>query len=151
MNPGFLITEMGPEDVKAVAELEAKTFSSPWPPHSFIFAVQNSQVIARVARSDRILAAYIISVLHEDHLLIANLAVSRSFRRQGLAARLLKDTLQAARSAGLLKAVLDVRESNYKAIRLYLNFGFRIVAKKSDYYSRPPEDAFVMQLAIPKK
>lgn len=131
-----------------MAELERKTFSSPWPPHSFVFAVENSQVLARVARRDQSLAGYIIAVLHEDHLLIANLAVDSSFRRQGLAVELLEGTLTDARCAGLTKALLDVRESNYKAIRLYLTFGFSIVGKKTHYYSDPPEDALVMQLSL---
>ena len=41
--------------------------------------------------------------------------------------------------------MLEVRESNVAAIRLYEKFAFRPVGRRSDYYAPPVEDALVYE------
>ena len=42
------------------------------------------------------------------------------------------------------RIILEVRESNVKAIGLYEKFGFEKYARRREYYSNPAEDAIIM-------
>lgn len=74
---------------------------------------------------------------------ILNLAVSPSVRRQGIGARLLREALDHARSAGARKVFLEVRVSNQPAIAFYERQGFEQAGRRRDYYSAPREDALL--------
>ena len=62
-----------------------------------------------------------------DEYLIAHLAVSEDFRRQGVGQALLEKAAQDARTAHIKKLVLEVEIENQKAIALYRKAGFETV------------------------
>jgi ribosomal-protein-alanine N-acetyltransferase len=74
------------------------------------------------------------------------IAVDGAWQRRGHAARLLEFFIATGRSWGSERAVLEVRESNIAAIRLYEKYAFRAAGRRSDYYTRPQEDALVYEL-----
>lgn len=71
---------------------------------------------------------------------ILNIAVVPEFRRLGFARALLDNLLSAP---GVF--FLEVRESNEPALRLYGQSGFHEVARRTNYYEEPEEDAIVMR------
>jgi ribosomal-protein-alanine N-acetyltransferase len=71
--------------------------------------------------------------------------VGRDWQRQGHAERLMEYFMQDARAWGCERAVLEVRESNVAAIRLYEKFAFRFAGRRSGYYTRPDEDALIYE------
>jgi len=73
---------------------------------------------------------------------ILNLAVSRAFRRQGVASALIQHELK--RHPG--EFFLEVRESNLAAQELYRKFGFVEIGRRPQYYQAPPETAIVMKM-----
>ena len=91
------------------------------------------------------MVAYLLFWRLGEELELHKIAVDRPWQRQGHAARLLEFFLQAGRSWGSERAVLEVRESNVAAIRLYEKFAFRPVGRRSDYYTLPVEDARVYE------
>lgn len=66
------------------------------------------------------------SRLHAQSLYISNLAVSHSYRRQGVAKHLLQKCEQVALEWGHRSLTLHVLEDNYPAKRLYLNNGYQV-------------------------
>jgi len=44
-----------------------------------------------------------------------------------------------------MAAQLEVRASNLSAQKLYETLGFRVVGERKKYYSRPREDAVLLQ------
>lgn len=56
------------------------------------------------------------------------------YRRQGVAAALLKLTMRKARRAGSRVISLMVRRENHAAIKLYRSLGFVRVATVANYY-----------------
>jgi [ribosomal protein S18]-alanine N-acetyltransferase len=72
---------------------------------------------------------------------ILNLAVSESFRRNGVGSAL----LQAELNRPAASFFLEVRASNTSAYTLYRRFGFAEIARRPLYYDNPREDAIVMQ------
>ena len=79
-----------------------------------------------------------------DKTHITNIAIHPAFRRRGLGRRLLIHLLELAVEKGVSKATLEVRRSNEAAQRLYLGFGFEMIAVRKHYYSEENEDALVM-------
>jgi ribosomal-protein-alanine N-acetyltransferase len=71
------------------------------------------------------------TVAGESELLL--LAVDPAARRQGVGAKLMTDWLGHARSQGVTRAFLEMREDN-PARHLYDNFGFRPIAVRPAYY-----------------
>jgi ribosomal-protein-alanine N-acetyltransferase len=69
-------------------------------------------------------------------------------RGGGAAAMLLDAALERARAAGNLRAVLEVRVSNRRAIRFYEKHGFVRVGKRKGYYSDSGEDALLFEKDI---
>jgi ribosomal protein S18 acetylase RimI-like enzyme len=53
-----------------------------------------------------------------------------AYRGRGLGRRLMEETLQDARAAGLSRVELSVREDNARAIALYARLGFEVEGRK---------------------
>ncbi|MBQ3920873.1 MAG: GNAT family N-acetyltransferase, partial [Firmicutes bacterium] len=70
-------------------------------------------------------------------------AVSKDFRRQGVATRLLRALSDAAAEEGIKDITLEVRPSNKAAIALYEGLGFRQEGLRKQYYD-DLEDAIIM-------
>jgi ribosomal-protein-alanine N-acetyltransferase len=75
---------------------------------------------------------------------LENIAVHPSMRRQGIGRRLLSALLNHARLVGAGRILLEVRESNVAAIRLYESCGFVVLGNRREYYGNPVENALVM-------
>ncbi len=139
-----------PDDVARISQIERASFSDPWSPRSFGELLAHDGVFFRVladAASDEPVG-YVVAWFVVDEAEIANVAIAPERRGQGLGRRLLDETLNAARLAGVTDAFLEVRTSNTAARRLYASRGFVEVGRRRGYYTRPPEDALVMRAEL---
>jgi ribosomal-protein-alanine N-acetyltransferase len=75
---------------------------------------------------------------------IYNIAVDGGHRRLGVGSMLMRTVVDRSREQRARRVILEVRKSNQDAIRFYSGFGFRVSGERRNYYSNPPEDAFVM-------
>ena len=62
-----------------------------------------------------------------------------------IATRLIEAVLAEARSRGMLRIFLEVREGNRGARALYRTLGFETIGRHRLYYRDPPEDALIMR------
>jgi len=138
------IGKMSRDDIPEIHKIEQECFSNPWPLSGFFHLLGNQSADCWVIRCEGQIVGYFIGLDSGGDYLIANLAVACRWRSRGLASLLLDHALKEIESREFQRAVLDVRPSNRKAIRLYSRFGFQAVARKKNYYSRPPEDSIVM-------
>ena len=133
-------------DIDAVVTLENESFSNPWPRDTLVWELTNSDVtrvyLLRDAEDRAI--AFCITWIIFDELHINTLAVGSAHRRQGLATFLLKEVMADAARDGARRATLEVRESNTAALELYARLGFRVTARRRDYYTNPVEDALIL-------
>lgn len=134
--------------VDEVVALEAASFTNPWSKDALLWEMRNSDVTrVYVARDEAgALAAFCACWVIFDELHINTMAVAANRRRQGIASALLTYVLDDARAAGVRKATLEVRQSNEAALRLYESLGFRVVAKRPGYYTKPDEDGLILWL-----
>ena len=75
---------------------------------------------------------------------IMNVAVREEFRRRGCAGRLLEELLSRAKERGASRFILEVRERNLPAIRLYESLGFERAGIRKNFYSDPKENALIL-------
>ena len=134
--------------VDEIVALETASFTNPWSKDALLWEMRNSDVTrVYVARDDDgTLVAFCACWFIFDELHINTMAVAEDRRRQGIASALLRHVLEEARASGARMATLEVRESNTAALHLYESLGFRIVARRPRYYTKPDEDALILWL-----
>lgn len=134
-------------DLPAVERIEREQFSNPWTREYYAAELKNSFshfIVAEEVTAGEVVG-YMLFWRLDGELELHKIAVDRAWQRQGHAGRLLACFMQAARAWGSERAVLEVRESNIAAIRLYEKFAFRLAGRRSGYYSRPEEDALIYE------
>ncbi len=77
---------------------------------------------------------------------IENIVVAAAFLRRGIASELVCAMIQRAKGAADSAILLEVRESNLPARRLYEKHGFRESGRRWAYYRDPVEDAILYAL-----
>lgn len=134
------IQKLTPDYVSAVAAIEKRCFSNPWSETAVNAELENHCSEIYIALVDGTAAGYanIYTVL--DEMDIVRVAVLPEYRRQGIAAEMLKTVL--AEKQGTV--YLDVRESNHPAISLYKSLGFVDTGVRKNYYTNPTENAILM-------
>lgn len=138
-------------DVPAVTRIEAATFSNPWSAQSFLRLIGSPEhVLVWVADDgeDTPPIGYAVFWHAADEGELANVAVARERRHQGIGSKLLECVLTTARQLGVRSVFLEVRESNVGARRLYEGHGFEAIGVRRAYYTRPVEDATIMRRMV---
>jgi ribosomal-protein-alanine N-acetyltransferase len=134
-------------DVAEIVEIERACFSDPWSSSAFTSALREAVVYFQVIRAEGRVVGYVVAWFVADEGEIANLAVTPTMRRRGLAAALLDETLHEAERRGVANVYLEVRDSNDAARALYASRGFDEVGRRRKYYRMPAEDAVVLRRA----
>ena len=88
--------------------------------------------------------AYIAGQIINDELNIYNLAVLGKYRNKGFASKLLCYVFEHLNDK-INSAYIEVRETNFKALKFYRKFGFIEYNIRENYYSSPTENAILMQ------
>jgi ribosomal-protein-alanine N-acetyltransferase len=138
------------EDVPRVHEIDVLSFPLPWPEKSYLFELTENpstlalvaEILSSEARLVVIGMAVVWIVVDEAH--IATIAIHPNFRGNGYGKKLLAETLRQSIQRGAALATLEVRENNRIAQRMYMNYGFKTVGKRPQYYKDNNEDAIIM-------
>lgn len=131
-------------DVSAVAKIEAESFSDPYSERSISDILCTEGAMCFSAISDGRVVAYFLGRLIAPEGELYRIATDTNYRKRGIAYRLLDYAVKSSRSHGLEALFLEVRESNFPAISLYRQYGFRTISKRRNYYKNPTEDAVIM-------
>ena len=133
-------------DLDEVMEIELYSFPTPWERRMYEFdltANEHSRFYVAVDETQSVIA-YIGNWFVLDECHVGTIAVKSENRRQGIAELLLGFTAAKALEEGLQYIILEVRETNAAAIRLYEKLGFKIVGRRKGYYQDTGEDANLM-------
>lgn len=136
------IVPMTEENYKAAAKIAAENLAEAWSEQTYFKQLSNSNDTTYLAQEDGVYCGFLSLWYVLDEIEINNIAVSKDFRRRGIAAQLLKRMENDFPQA--VSCVLEVRESNIPAISLYESFGFKAEGKRKNFYSAPTENAVIM-------
>ena len=148
------ISRMSEHDLIEVVEIEEHSGLSRWGWAAYYAELQTANrdlmLVACHAKSSilehRRVAGYIVARETAGELHINNVAVREQYRRQGVGQALLSRIVGESRRLGVKTAFLEVRCRNLAAQALYKKCGFKAIARRSNYYSNPTEDAVVMSM-----
>jgi ribosomal-protein-alanine N-acetyltransferase len=140
------------QDLDAIMRIEQESFSAPWTRKMFEVELDENPfgrlVVARMSEQgeqDAIIGYVCFWIVFEE-LRLMNLAVISSARRQGIGGELLRYALAQGLGQGAGRALLEVRASNLAALALYDAAGFCRTSIREKYYTKPVEDAVLMEM-----
>ncbi len=136
-------------DVPFVLNIERDSYPFPWSEGIFRDCIRVGYH-CRVIELRGVISGYGVMSFGAGEAHILNVCIHRELRDQGVGRTLMQYLLNAARSAGMYDAFLEVRPSNYGAIGLYESLGFMRIGIRKGYYQASPgrEDAWVYKLSV---
>lgn len=144
MDEKGLIRPMTFDDLEAAARLEQDCFTEPWSENLLRSGLDCALDSYLVWEEQGRIGGYCVLRTLGDEGEIQRIAVDQAFRRQGIGRRLMEAMVSVARMKGVRQIVLEVRESNTTARKLYESCGFAQEALRRGYYHNPAEDAVIM-------
>jgi ribosomal-protein-alanine N-acetyltransferase len=134
-------------DVPAILALEQRTpLAAHWTSEQYHKLVGSGVVL--VAEEAGRLRGFICAQAVAGEWEIENIVVAPEFLRHGIANELVRELIQLAQSQTASAILLEVRESNLPARRLYEKHSFREVGRRRAYYTDPVEDAILYALRL---
>ena len=122
-----------------LCEIEKQSFQKEaFSKQQIVYLLTSSNSITLVARVDNEIVGFAIGSIDVNreapngHVL--TIEALPSYRRRGIAKRLLKELETFFKEKGAVESRLEVREDNVAAVNLYLKLGYIPVAKLERYY-----------------
>ena len=112
--------------------------------------VARGEMIGWVAHADdrAAITGFLVARRIAEDIEILNLAVQPGARRRGIGSELLRESFAWGKSVGAASALLEVRQTNFAALRFYARHGFEVVGRRKQYYIAPIEDALVLKAKL---
>lgn len=120
-----------------------------WTLQQFEDSLDNPLTSCEVHYQESQLAGYLLAMHLGDMFEVLQITVAAACQRRGVATQLLAVCCYKAKALGCDRVVLEVRETNHKAIALYKKLGFKQDAVRKHYYRNADgfsEDALLMSL-----
>lgn len=139
-----LIKSLQPADVATVAKIEARQHLTPWCASSFEDALRSgwhARVLRETDQLDAPVLGYFIAMTAGDDEELLTITVAPEYESRGYGRLLLDRLLTEATARGAARLFLEVRQSNQRAIRLYISAGFTIAGMRKNYYAIPANPA----------
>ncbi len=106
--------------------------------------IERTDYVILIALSGQEVVGFIEAQFIADEIHLYDVAVAPSHRQQGIG----KALVEALVRTPYVAILLEVRESNLAARRLYEKCGFVVDGIRRDYYSAPVENAVLMSRKI---
>jgi ribosomal-protein-alanine acetyltransferase len=151
-----LIRRATPDDLPFIRALEQQTETAAhWAEREYdaLFAAEAPTRLALVAISEEeddagCIISFVIARCSTAEWEIENVVVAPEQRNRGVGIKMIRELLMQAQSAGATSVLLEVRESNLAARRLYEKIGFSQLGRRRTYYQDPDEDGLLLSFSI---
>lgn len=142
-----------PHDAATMAVIDAAVSLSPWSERRLAQACLDDGVTGwrvRVIDDAGEVLGFLVYACVMDEATLYQIAVRAESQGRGVGQTLLNFALQEMRREGASRCLLDVRESNQVARRLYQRSGFCTDGVRKHYYPSPHgrEDALLMSVEL---
>ncbi|WP_022748406.1 ribosomal protein S18-alanine N-acetyltransferase [Lachnobacterium bovis] len=144
----MIIRQMRESDSQGVALIEKENFSQPWSANAFCESIKNNSTVFLVAEEVGEILGYIGMYISLDEGEITNVSVSLKHRRKHVATKLIEELKRIALERKVSRIILEVRVTNASAIKTYERQGFKILGTRKNFYEKPVEDAYIMDVQI---
>ena len=136
---------MQTDDLQDLLIIEQMNSFSPWTSSQFTEAHNYISVLL----CESVVIGFVALTQSYDQAELQNFSIHRDYQNLGYGKRLLDFAFQHL-SRDVKTIFLEVRVSNFTAIRLYHNLGFEEIGNRRDYYQTEfgREDALIMSVDI---
>lgn len=129
-------------DMKAVMEIELESFEYPWTWDDFVSFLRLPKATGAVVRRDGGVVAFVMWEQFDDHVKIANIAVSPQWRRYGIGRMMIENIVRMCRDVSITQVRMCVRETNLGAQLFAKNCGFLAMSVIPKMYEECDEDGY---------
>ena len=150
--PEIYVRPMVEQDLASIINIEKNAYDFPWSKTIFSDCLR-AGYSSWVIEDNKILIAYGVMLITSDESHILNLCVLTDYQSIGVGKQLLGHFISLARRQNIHRIFLEVRPTNFKAIKLYLSMGFNEVGKRRNYYPTKigREDALILAKTLLKE
>lgn len=138
----MIIRPMENADIEAVNTLEQRCFTDAWSEAMISNMFSNSYDKVYVLENEGEVIGYVNTRDIGGDVDLMCICIKPEEQGKGYASLLMEKIMNEPYST----MMLEVRESNERAIALYEKFGFEKYARRKGYYSSPDEDAIIMRI-----
>ncbi len=131
-------------DINQIVDLELNTLGTTLGYDSLLGYLDNSLIYCLVYENENEILGYISFSFDGEMLEIFNFCVKENYQRSGIGTKIMNYTFNLFTSKGLKSSILEVRESNKKAISFYEKLGYIQISIRKKYYSNN-ENALILQ------
>lgn len=135
------------EDLDSVLAIEGASNPFPWSRSGFekeLSTAWSRFLVLTDDETDSRIFAYIVYWIQTEGVSLLNITVAPEWRGTGLSRKLMQLMIQDTIREEIPRILLEVRESNLTAIRLYESCGFKKTHERRSFYSNG-ESAWVME------
>lgn len=149
-----IIRPAQPSDIPAMRMLERQAdLTAHWSAREYdaLFDDAAPKRIALAAQTESHpsnLQGFLIARCDQGEWELENIVVAADRQRLGVGSALIQELLRCAESSGATSVLLEVRASNFAALRLYQKLGFREEGRRAGYYQHPTEDALLLRRKV---
>ena len=143
------IRPMQEEDLQSVLAVEESAYDFPWSESIFKDCLHVGYCCWVLEHEGMVVAHGVMTIAAgESHVL--NICVHKDYQKMGFGRRLLEYLLNLALERDVNMTFLEVRPSNFSAIKLYLDMGFDEIGTRRNYYPAKMgrEDALIFARTI---
>lgn len=150
---GGCVSKATPQDAERIARLHRDVFDKGWDA-DFVGDILRSPSgfgCLGFAKGSEPEIGFALARSAGDDFEILSFAIRNNMRRRGFGSALLTALIEIARSTGACRVILDVRNDNAAALKLYRGAGFQLNGRRKNYYKNSDGaqcDALLLTLAL---
>jgi ribosomal-protein-alanine N-acetyltransferase len=144
------LSPMTQDNLDAVIAIEQTAYSHPWTRGNFRDSL-NPLFEAQCLWLDDELLGYFLAMHGVEEMHLLNITVAPAHQGQGWGHMMLDALSLMSRHAGAQWLWLEVRQSNQRALQVYVRYGFKQISIRKNYYPagrQQREHAVVMSLKL---
>ena len=138
---GLRVSNMTSDHLAEVVSIEKSTAKNPWSETQFVDSIATAVVL----KDKKLVIGFAVIAMVADQAELHNIAIHPQWQGQGLGSVFLHALIETVPST-IKMMYLEVRVTNFRAIRLYSGLGFEEIAERKGYYRTElaSEDALIM-------
>ncbi len=142
-----MISSATVDHLNQILDIENLSFDKPWSREQLKKDLTLDISYNWVYLENDIIKGYIFGWIIDDEYHLNNIAIHPSFRKQGIAKKILNYCIMKIKKEKVKTIYLEVNSRNLSAIYFYKSFGFEKIGLRKDYYGKN-EDAELFTLNL---